>query len=447
MHRYIPNTDEQLKQMLKEICCDDIEELFKDIPASVRLNRPLDLPPAHSEIELRAHMEELANRNLGAKSYACFMGAGAYDHYSPSVINHMLLRQEFFTAYTPYQPEISQGTLQAIFEWQTMICELTGLEVSNASVYDGATALAEASLMGCAATRRNEILVAGNVHPESRAVVNTYAITRDIVLKEVPYDQETGRVDLKALEAHLSKETAVVLVQSPNFFGIIEDLAAISELAHAQGALAVAAVDPLSLALLKPPGELGIDIAVGDAQAFGVPLGFGGPYVGFMATTQKLLRNMPGRIAGATTDGEGNRAFVLTMQTREQHIRREKATSNICTNNALIALAATIYMTLMGKEGLKEVANQCLSKAHYTQQRLVETGLFTPAFSGPFFKEFALRSSVSLDELNSKLLEDNILGGLNLERFYPELKGGWLLAVTEKRTKAEIDTLVGKVVG
>ena len=444
MHRYIPNTDEQRTEMLAAIGMKDIEDLFVDIPEKVRLKRPLDLPPSHSELELTAHISKLAANNLGARDYTCFLGAGAYDHYIPSVINHMLLRQEFFTAYTPYQPEISQGTLQAIFEFQTMICELTGLDVSNASVYDGATALAEASMMACNATRRCEIIVSETVHPESYAVLSTYATTRDMVIKRVPH--KNGQTDMAALKATISETTGAVIMQSPNFFGVVEDLRATADMVHEVKGLMIASVDPISLSLYKSPGELGVDIAVGDGQAMGVPLSYGGPYVGFMAATQKLLRNMPGRIVGATTDTEGNRAFVLTMQTREQHIRREKATSNICTNNALIALANTIYLSLMGKAGLKEVAEQCLSKAHYAYNELIKTGQFEPAFTSPFFKEFVVKSKRPVSKINAKLLEHDILGGYDLGKDYPELKDHWLLAVTEKRTKAEIDNLVAKAV-
>ncbi|MBT9134733.1 MAG: putative glycine dehydrogenase (decarboxylating) subunit 1 [Firmicutes bacterium] len=444
MHRYIPNTEAERKDMLATLGMQNIEELFADIPDKVRLRRPLQIPKSHSELELTAHMTALANNNLGARNYTCFLGAGAYDHYIPSVINHMLLRQEFFTAYTPYQPEISQGTLQAIFEFQTMICELTGLDVANASVYDGATALAEAAIMACNSTRRNEIVVIDSVHPENRAVLRTYSDTRDMVIKTVPHKR--GQLDIELIQAALSMNTAAVVVQSPNFFGIVEDIRAAADTAHTLGALLIASVDPLSLGVLKSPGEQGADIAVGDGQALGVPLSYGGPYVGFMSATQKLLRHMPGRIVGATTDIEGNRAFVLTMQTREQHIRREKATSNICTNNALIALATAIYMTLMGKVSLKEVAEQCLSKSHYAYGELLKTGHFEPAFDHPFFKEFVVKSKVPLQDLNRKLLRHNILGGYDLGQDYPELKNHWLLAVTEKRTKAEIDNLVAKVV-
>jgi len=444
MHRYIPNTDTQRQEMLASLGMQHIEELFADIPAQVRLNRPLDVPRSHSELELMTHIKALADKNLGATDYVCFRGAGAYDHYTPSIVNHMLLRQEFFTAYTPYQPEISQGTLQAIFEFQSMVCELTGLDVANASVYDGATALAEAAMMAGNATRRSEVVVSGTVHPEHRAVLETYGRTRDMTVKVVPH--KAGCADMEALRLAVTPITAAVILQSPNFFGVVEDLSGAASIAHAAGALLIASVDPLSLGLLKPPGELGVDIAVGDGQPLGVPLSFGGPYVGFMAASQKLLRNLPGRIVGITSDTAGQRAYVLTMQTREQHIRREKATSNICTNNALVALATSIYLTVMGKAGLREVAEQCVSKSCYAYAELLKTGEFEPAFAAPFFREFVVKSKRPVAELNQGLLTHQILGGYDLGQDYPDLQNHWLVAVTEKRTKAEIDHLVRKAV-
>jgi len=444
MHRYIPNTDEQQQEMLASMGMKEIKELFSDIPKEVYLDKPLNIPKSHSELELSSHLQALNQNNLGAKRCTCFLGAGAYDHYIPSVIDHLLLRQEFFTAYTPYQPEISQGTLQAIFEFQTMICELTGMDIANASLYDGATAIAEAANVAYGYTKRNEVLVSQTVNPESREVLKTYCEKRGVIVKTIPY--QNGQTDIGALKTEIGKNTAAVILQSPNFFGVVEDIKKAADLAHEAGALMVASVDPISLGIFKSPGELGADIAVGDGQPLGIPLSFGGPYVGFMATTQKLLRSLPGRIIGATTDVNGQRAFVLTMQTREQHIRREKATSNICTNNALVALANTIYLSVMGKQGLKEVAQQCISKSQYAYRQLIGTGLFEPAFDAPFFREFVLKSKVPVHELNEKLLSHGILGGYDLGREYPELKDHWLLAVTEKRTKAEIDNLAAKVV-
>lgn len=442
MTRYIGNTNSDREQMLKEAGYESIDSLFKAIPESVRLKTNLNLPPAQSEIELVKNIKKLSNKNLNLDDYTCFLGAGAYDHYIPAAIDQLISRQEFYTAYTPYQPEISQGTLQVIFEYQTMISELTGLPVVNASMYDGATAMTEAAIMACDSTKRTEIIIAATVHPEYKQVLNTYAQFRDISVVELGYND--GQANLVELKNKLNKNTAAVIIQSPNFFGIIEDIAAMKDIIHDNKSLLVVCADPISLALLKSPGELGADIAVGDGQALGNSLSFGGPYLGFMAVTEKLMRKMPGRIVGETVDKEGNRGFVLTLQTREQHIRREKATSNICSNQALNALTATIYLTLMGKEGLKEVSSLCLNKSHYAYEELIKTGKFTPVFTKPFFKEFIVKSNQSINELNSKLLESNIIGGYDAGRSYSELKDCWLVAVTEKRTKEEIDNLVRK---
>ena len=440
MARYIGNTNDDRQDMLKEIGCKDINSLFNAVPDSVLLKEKLNIPEALSEMELIKSIKLLSDKNLNTDEYVCFMGAGAYDHYIPSAIDQLILRQEFYTAYTPYQPEISQGTLQAIFEYQTMISELTGLPVANASMYDGATALAEACVMSCEATRRNEILIANTVHPESRQVVNTYAKFKNIIVKELKYNN--GQVDLDDLNAKINKDTAAVIVQSPNFFGIIEDVEAVAEITHKNKSLLTASADPVSLSIIKSPGGMGADIAVGEGQSLGNALNFGGPYLGFMAVTEKLMRKMPGRIVGQTSDKEERRGFVLTLQTREQHIRREKATSNICSNQALNALQATMYLTFLGKEGLKEVAKLCFNKSHYAYNELIKTNKFKSLFSAPFFKEFAVASEKPVNELNGELLENNIIGGYSLEKDYPELKNGYLLAVTEKRTKEEIDALV-----
>ena len=444
MSRYIPNTQDERQKMLEEIGYSSIEELFGDIPKEIRLDKDMDIPGPMSEMELIRHMRELASSNKHTGQYTCFLGAGAYDHYIPSVIDHIISRAEVYTSYTPYQPEISQGTLQAIFEYQTMICELTGMDVSNASMYDGASAVAEAILMACQATRRSQAVIARSMHPEYRQVAATYTKFQDIPIIETGYNED-GTIDMEALEESITQETAAVVIQSPNFFGIIEDIQPIAELAHKNKALLIVCADPISLAILKSPGELGADIVVGEGQPLGNPLSFGGPYFGFFATTQKLMRRMPGRIVGETTDQDGNRGFVLTLQTREQHIRREKATSNICTNQALNSLMATIYLSLMGKEGLKEVAYQCVQKSHYLYDRLIDTGLFVPVFKGPFFKEFALKSSIPVEKLNRHLLDKGIIGGYSLEKAYPELDGDWLIAVTEKRTREELDALVERV--
>ncbi len=440
MKPYIPNTEEQRREMLKEIGMSDIDELFSDIPESVRLKRELDLPKALSELELVRHLRDLAARNVTVEDYACFLGAGAYDHYIPSVIHHLTKRQEFYTAYTPYQPEISQGTLQAIFEYQTMICNLTGMDVSNASLYDGATAVAEAATMACRVTGRSEIVVAKTVHPQSREVLKTYS--RFTGRRIVEWGYKNGMLDDDALEKLLSEDTAAVIVQNPNFFGLIEDLTDLADRVHQKGALLIVSCNPVSLALLKPPGDMGADIVVGEGQPLGNPLSFGGPYLGFMAAKEKFMRKMPGRIVGETRDRQGRRGFVLTIQTREQHIRREKATSNICSNQALNALTAAIYLSALGKTGLVKVAALCCRKARYTYQELLKTGAFSPIFVGPFFNEFAVRYKGDVNRLNDRLLEHGIIGGYAPERDYPELEGAWLVAVTEKRTKAEIDHFV-----
>ncbi len=441
--RYIPNTPGQQADMLREIGMDGADALFAMVPEDVRLKRPLDLPAAMSEPELASHMKRMAARNTNCEDAVCFLGAGAYDHFIPSVVSHMLLRQEFYTAYTPYQPEISQGTLQAIFEFQSMICTLTGMDVANASMYDGASALAEAAMMACRAAGRDEVLVADSTAPQSRAVLNTYAHFRGIKVKTIAY--RNGRVDMADLESKLSDNTAAVIVQSPNFFGVIEDIQTVAEAAHAHKAALIASCDPISLGLLASPGVLGADIAVGEGQPLGNALSYGGPYLGYFAAKEKWLRKMPGRIVGETVDREGRRGFVLTIQAREQHIRREKATSNICSNEALCALAATIYLTAMGRQGLREVAEQCVSKSRYAYEALLRTGKFEPVFDAPFFREFALGYKGNVAELNAKLLERGILGGYDLGRDYPELSGVWLVAVTEKRTKAEIDALAQEV--
>ncbi len=441
--RYIPNTEGQRAEMLKDIGLGSIDELFSGIPHSLKLNRSLQLPDALSEIELMAHIRELAGKNADTDRYTCFLGAGAYDHYIPSVVKHLSSRQEFYTAYTPYQPEISQGTLQAIFEYQTMIKELTGMEVANASMYDGATVAAEAVAMACSATKRNGVLAAYSVHPETREVLNTYSRFSGTALEVFGY--KDGRIDREDLEAKLTKDIAAVIIQTPNFFGIVEDYTGLAEMLHKKGTLLIVICDPISLALFKAPGELGADIAVGDGQCLGNAMNFGGPSLGFFATTTQLMRKMPGRIVGETTDKNGKRGFVLTLQTREQHIRREKATSNICSNQALNALNATIYLSVMGKEGLKKVALLCAAKAAYACEKLVESGSFKPVFNATFFKEFVLEYKGNVGELNQKLMQEKIIGGLETGLFYKELKNTWLVAVTEKRSRKEIDILAGKV--
>lgn len=443
MARYIGNTSNDREEMLKDIGLEDIDSLFNSIPDSVRLKNELNVPKALPEMDLVKNIKLLSNKNYNTDDYTCFLGAGAYDHFVPSNIDQLLLRQEFYTAYTPYQPEISQGTLQAIFEYQTMISELTSLPAVNASMYDGATALTEAAIMAVEATKKNEVVVAKSVDPQYRNVLKTYAKFRDI--KVVELDYKNGMIDADDLQNKLNKNTAAVIIQSPNFFGVIEDVANVNSTIHDNGSLLIMSVDPISLAILKSPGELGADIAVGEGQSLGNSLNFGGPYLGFMAVTEKLMRKMPGRIVGETVDKEGKRGFVLTLQTREQHIRREKATSNICSNQALNALAATMYLTFLGKEGLKEVANLCFQKSHYTYEKLISTNKFKAVFDAPFFKEFLVKSSETVEQLNNRLLSEKIIGGYDVEKDYPELKDHWLVAVTEKRTKDDIDNLISKV--
>ncbi len=439
MYPYIPNTQEDEKRMLETIGLDNAKQLFDDIPEDLKLNRELDLKPSMSELEVARYMKALADQNLSVNDLTCFLGAGAYDHYIPSVVGHVISRSEFYTSYTPYQAEISQGTLQYIFEFQSLICELTGMDVANASLYDGGTAIAEAAFMASGIARKKKIVISKTVNPQHREVLKTYAHLQDLEVVEVEIDE--GSTNLEDLKAKVDEETAAVIVQSPNFFGVIEDLEAVEKIAHSQKrTLFIPSVDPISMGILKTPGELGADIVVGEGQALGIPLAFGGPYLGFMATNEKHTRKLPGRIVGETVDADGKRSFVLTLQAREQHIRRERATSNICSNQGLNTLAATVYLVTLGKEGLKEVAKQSTLKAHYAQKKLIEAG-YKPLFDKPFFKEFAMVGDKPVDEVNEKLLEHNILGGYNLEKDYPQYKNAALFAVTEKRTKEEIDNL------
>ena len=441
MSRYIPNTADDRKLMLDALGQTSIDGLFADIPEKLKLGRRLELPESMTELELTAHMKQLAEKNADTGNYTCFLGAGAYDHFIPSIIKHVISRSEFYTAYTPYQPEISQGTLQAIFEYQTMICQLTGLDVSNASMYDAATAVAEAAFIAVRATGRKEIAVSEGLHPEYREVLKTYAGFNGISVKEIGL---TGGVtDGNRLEAAVGDNCAAVILQNPNFLGAIEDIISVSDMAHNKGALSIACVDPISIAFLKSPGECGSEIAVGDGQALGNPLNFGGPYLGFMAVKKELARKMPGRIVGQTTDYEGRSGYVLTLQAREQHIRREKAVSNICSNQGLNALTAAVYLSVMGREGLKEVANLCLQKSHYAYKKLLTSGKFEKVYEAPFFKEFVVKASdEDISAINSRLHKYGITGGYDLGQKYKGMKNNWMIAVTEKRTKAEIDIFV-----
>jgi glycine dehydrogenase subunit 1 len=435
--RYIANTPAQQQEMLAAIGATGVEDLLVRIPSKARLTRPLNLPPSLAEADLVRHMRALASRNADADEYVSFLGGGAYDHYVPSPINHLISRGEFFTAYTPYQPEASQGTLRTNYEYQSMIAELTGMDVANASIYDGASALGEAALMAHAVTERAELVISRGVNPLSRQVVATYCEGPGLRLREVPIAD--GSTDLSALRKLVTSKTAGVLIQSPNFFGCLEEVAQVAEIAHAAGALLVVSVDPVSLGLLAAPGALSADIAVGEGQGLGVPLSFGGPYLGVFAARRELIRRMPGRLAGATLDLDGRRGFVLTLQTREQHIRREKATSNICTNVALCALMATIYLALMGKQGLRKVGELAVAKAHYAAQAFTRVPGVRLRFSAPFFKEFVLQLPTSPERVVKRLLKDRILAGIPLKTYDRSLKDCLLVAVTEKRTRAEID--------
>ena len=439
MHRYIPNTEADSAAMLQSMNMESIDDLFTNIPKDLIFESKLNLNDSLSEIEISKYVKEISSKNKSVDDLTCFLGAGAYDHYVPSIIKHLAKRSEFYTAYTPYQPEISQGTLQAIFEYQTMICSLTGMDVSNASVYDGATATVEAALMATENTRRNSILISKAVSPEVRKVIRTYMRFRKIEVIEIETNE--GITDIEKLKESMGKNTAAVIIQNPNFFGVIEDISEIEKTVHANKSLLISYVDPISLGILKTPGEWGVDIAVGDAQPFGNSLNYGGAYLGFMAANSKLVRKMPGRIVGQSVDADGKRAFVLTLQAREQHIRRYKATSNICSNQALNALIASIYMVTMGKKGLKEVALQSTFKSHYAMNKLTESGKYKLAFDKPFFKEFALVGTKDVHKMNKELLGHNILGGYDLAKDYDNMKNSFLICVTEKRTKAEIDKL------
>jgi glycine dehydrogenase subunit 1 len=443
--RYLPKSPAERVEMLAKIGAQSIDELFAMIPAEYRLDRDLDVPRQMAESEIITYFRAAAKRgNIG---YASFLGAGCYRHYRPVVIDSLVQRGEFLTSYTPYQAEITQGTLQAIFEFQSMICELTGMDVANASMYDGSTGAAEAVMMATRITGRHRSVVATTVHPEYREVLATYTQHQELPSSTVGYDPETGRVDLAALEAAITAETACVLVQSPNFFGVIEDIPAIAELAHAKGALLIVSIaEALSLGVVRPPVEA--DIVSMEAQSFGVALCYGGPFCGVIATKEKFIRQMPGRLAGETKDADGNRGFVLTLSTREQHIRREKATSNICTNQALVALMATIYLTVYGKEGVRELAIHNMAKADYAAKALSSHPGAKLLFAGsPRFNEFVLETAEAPAEVDARLMKAMIVGGVDLGRWYPELSHATLWCVTELNTREQIDSAARVVAG
>ena len=433
MYKYFPHTEADIKGMLEHIGIKSIDELYAEVPEQVRLKKDYDLPEAKSELEIRQFFAGLAAKN---KQLTCFAGAGAYDHYTPAAVPQIVSRSEYLTSYTPYQAEISQGTLHYIFEYQSMMAELTGMDISNASMYDGSTATAEAVLMAVASAKKaRKVLVSETVDPKILAVIRTYAHFHGVDIEMVKAtDGATDKADLDSKLA--DGGVAGVLVQQPNYFGVVEDYTGFADATHAAKALFIMNSVAADLAVLRTPGEWGADIAVGDGQSLGLPMSFGGPYVGYMCCREKLMRKMPGRIVGMTKDSRGQRAFVLTLQAREQHIRREKATSNICSNESLMALFVTIYMSLMGKQGLKEAAELSYAGAHYLMDRLVATGRFKPAFDRPFFNEFCVRYAGDVDELQKRFIDNGILGGVKVA---PDTI---MFAVTEKRTMEEIDKLI-----
>ena len=440
-YKYFPHTQEDIQEMLKVAGVNTLEELYNEVPDELKLNRDYNIPEAKSEQEVRAEFERLGKMNT---PLVCFAGGGVYDHYTPSVINYITQRSEFLTSYTPYQAEISQGTLQYIFEYQTLMASLTGMDISNASMYDGSTATAEAMMMAVASTKKaNRVLISATLNPSVIRVAKTYALFHGIDLEEIP--ENNGITDLSALKSKLDEGgVAGVIIGQPNYYGIVEDITGVSDMCHAAKALLIMNCPASTLAVLKTPGEWGADIAVGEGQSLGCPMNYGGPYVGYFCTTNSLIRKMPGRIVGGTTDSNGQRTFVLTMQAREQHIRRQKATSNICTSQGMMTLFVTIYMSLMGPKGLKEVNEQSYAGAHYLHDELIKTGKFEDTFKGqPFFNEFCVRTTLNLDALQKKFEEKGILGGIRLKK--KGMEDCLLLAVTEKRSKTEIDNLVSIV--
>ncbi len=438
---YQQNTPEDRQAMLQSIGVASIEELFAQVPAELQLKGPLKLPPAQGELELAGHMAQLAARNQDMSCWTCFLGAGSYDHFIPAVVDYIAGRGEFYTSYTPYQPEVSQGNLQAFFEYQTMITQLTGMDVSNASLYDGGSAAAEAVLMSFTATGRSQrVVVSQGVHPEYRRILHTYLENLDTQIVELPCPG--GTTDPQAAAEALGQEAACLLVQQPNFFGSLEEMEQLAQVAHDHGSLLVVVVDPISLGLLERPGRYGADIVVAEGQVLGSPMSFGGPYLGVMACREEFLRRLPGRIAGQTVDRRGRRCWVLTLQTREQHIRREKATSNICTNQGLLAIRAAVYLSLVGPQGLREQAELCLQKAHYAARRITEHERYRMRFDSPFFKEFVVQDLQGrVPQVLDYAWGQGIAAGVPLGRWFPELEDCFLVAVTEKRTREQIDHL------
>ncbi len=443
MMRYIPHTSADIKAMLEAIGLPDLESLFADVPPELQVKGELNLPRALSEPELIARLQGIACMNGNSSEYSLFLGAGAYHHFVPPVVEEVISREEFYTAYTPYQPELSQGLLQSAYEYQTLICQLTGMEIANASLYDGASAVAESALMACRILQRKRVLVSSALHPHYLTVLRTYLSHLGIELEPIPWLSGKGITSFPKAERRLDSEVAAIILQSPNFFGCLEEGVEFARIAHAQGALLISVlVEPTSLGVLKPPGEWGADIVVGEGQSFGNSLNFGGPYLGIFATREKFVRQIPGRLVGRTIDTQGRSGFVLALGTREQHIRREKATSNICTNQALCALAAAVHLCLLGPQGLAQLASLNLQKSHYARERIARLPGFELPFSAPTYNEFVVRMPRPVEEINSKLLERRIIGGLNLGRFFPEMEDCCLFCVTEMNAKEQIDHLV-----
>jgi glycine dehydrogenase subunit 1 len=438
--RYIPHTEEDCEQMLRTTGAKRVEDLFGPVPKEYRLTKPLNLPESLPEPDLLRHLQTLQSPLFLGEPWSTFLGAGAYHHFIPAVVSSLISRSEFYTAYTPYQPEISQGTLQAIFEYQTLMCQLTGMEVSNASMYDGASGLAEAVLMALRITKRKRVLLSQALHPEYRRVIQTYLDTHHQEMALIPYHSESGRSDEQALDNLLDAEVGAVVIQNPNFFGVIEDLSRFAEKTHAAGALLVAGfTEAIAYGILASPGEMGADIVAGEGQSLGIPISFGGPYLGIFTTREKFVRQMPGRLVGETVDLENKRGFVLTLATREQHIRREKATSNICTNEGLCALMATVFLSCLGKRGLRELATMNLSKGEYAKKAISRVPGCKLRFSSPTFNEFVLETKKEPQDILKALRKERILGGVLLGRDYPELSRHLLITVTEMNTKEEID--------
>ncbi|HHW7927609.1 TPA: aminomethyl-transferring glycine dehydrogenase subunit GcvPA [Staphylococcus aureus] len=440
-HRYIPLTEKDKQEMLQTIGAKSIGELFGDVPSDILLNRDLNIAESEAETTLLRRLNRIASKNITKETHTSFLGAGVYDHYAPSVVDAMISRSEFYTAYTPYQPEISQGELQAIFEFQTLICELTDMDVANSSMYDGMTSFAEACILAFSQTKKNKIVVSKGLHYQALQVLHTYAKTRK-EFEVVEIDLDGTVTDLKKLEAAVDDDTAAVAVQYPNFYGSIEDLEKIHSFIEDKKALFIVYANPLALGLLTPPGSFGADIVVGDTQPFGIPAQFGGPHCGYFATTKKLMRKVPGRLVGQTQDDEGHRGFVLTLQAREQHIRRDKATSNICSNQALNALASSIAMSALGKQGIYDIAVQNIEHANYAKQQFIKKGF--EVLDGTSFNEFVVKFDKPIQQVNEELVKYNIIGGFDLGVVSDDFKNHMLIAVTELRTKDEIDTFVEK---